>query len=211
MKKEWLVKSLSLGIVILFIRITVTPTLGISNYLDDTTPPVTTISFDPPEPDGLNGWYISDVTITLNATDDDSGINITYYIIDHGMWHIYTEPFITSIDGVRLIEYFSIDNAGNPEEVKSAVINIDQTEPEIQLTYDVMGGDPEHGWTIIFTATATDDTSSMARVEFYINHELQETVNGSGPTYQWEYHLFPFTGLNVIGLILNPEIKDDYR
>lgn len=44
---------------------------------DDTTPPVTTLSFDPPTPDGLNGWYVSNVTITLNATDNQSGVNVT--------------------------------------------------------------------------------------------------------------------------------------
>jgi len=37
---------------------------------NDTTPPVTTISFGPLYPDGYNGWYVSDVTITLEATDD---------------------------------------------------------------------------------------------------------------------------------------------
>ena len=43
-----------MAVITLFI-VVVYPTIAISNYLDDTTPPVTTISFNPPEPDGENG------------------------------------------------------------------------------------------------------------------------------------------------------------
>ena len=210
MKKVWLVKTLALAVVVLFFITTVSSTIGISNYLDDTTPPVTTIFFDPPEPDGENGWYVSIVTVTLNATDDDSGVNTTYYRIDYGILQVYLEPFNLTIDGYRVIIYYSIDNAGNQEEVKSAVIDIDQTEPRIDLCYEVTGGDPEHGWEFTFTATAVDDTSGMERVEFYFDDVLQETVVGAGPTYLWVYNFFPYTGLNVRGLILNPEITDDY-
>ena len=38
-----------------------------------------------------------------------------------------------------------------------------------------------------FIATATDDTSGMERVEFFLNDELQETVYGTEPTYEWEW------------------------
>ena len=210
MKKEWLEKILALGIVVLFITITITPAIGISGYLDDTTPPITTISFNPPNPDGENGWYVSNVTVTLNATDD-SGVNITKYRIDDSIWYNYTEPFILDFDGEDiLIEFYSIDNAGNQEEVKSASIDIDKTKPQISLCYEVTGGNPITGYEFTFTATATDDTSGMNRVEFYINNELQETVNGSGPVYQWEVHYPPLFALKVIGLIRDPEITNEY-
>ena len=210
MKKEWLIKTLVMCIVVLFIFIAVTPSIGISNYLYDITPPVTTISFDPPEPDGLNGWYVSSVTVTLNATDDDSGVNVTIYKIDHGFQKTYTEPFILNKDGVRLIEYFSIDNAGKQEEVKSAIINIDKTKPEIWLGCELAGGNPKDGYDILFTAEATDEASGMNRVEFYYNDVFQEVIYGSGPTFQWIYHITSYYGLKVWGLIRNPEITDEY-
>jgi len=50
----------------------------------------------------------------------------------------------------------------------------------------------------------------MNKVEFYANGELQETVNGYGPTYQWVYHYPSFYSLNVRGLIRNKEITDEY-
>jgi hypothetical protein len=38
----------------------------------DVTPPVTSIDLSPTSPDGENGWYLSPVTVTVAATDDDA-------------------------------------------------------------------------------------------------------------------------------------------
>lgn len=51
-----------------------------------TTPPVTSITKDPSSPDGDNGWYVSPVTFTLNATDLESGVKEVNYKIDNGNW-----------------------------------------------------------------------------------------------------------------------------
>ena len=216
MKKDWLIKTFALGVVVLFVVITFTPSIGVSNYLDDNTPPVTTISFDPSEPDGLNGWYVNDVNVTLNATDDDSGVNITKYRVDGGIWYNYTEPFILVDDGEDIIiEFFSIDNAQNVEEVESAMIDIDQTKPEVELTYEVTGGNVIDGWEFTVTADATDATSGMNRVEFNFSGVFGEVVIGPGPIFQWIYILPPslpprLHSLIARGLILNPEITDEY-
>jgi hypothetical protein len=61
-------KCLAIGIILLFVGVAINPITGISSNRDDTTPPVTTISFNPPEPDGENGWYVSNVTVILNAS-----------------------------------------------------------------------------------------------------------------------------------------------
>ncbi|HUS98868.1 MAG TPA: hypothetical protein VMY59_00930 [Candidatus Thermoplasmatota archaeon] len=204
-------KCLAVGIILLFVGIAVNPITGISNNRDDTTPPVTTISLNPPEPDGENGWYVSNVTVILNATDDISGVNITQYRIDCGSWQIYTEPFILVDDGNDIcIEFYSIDNTGNQEEVESAVIDIDKTKPIIFLYYELIGGNSEDGWDVLFTATASDNVSGMNRVEFYLNDMLQETVTGSGPDYHWIYHYPSVFEFRVLGLITKLEITQDY-
>jgi hypothetical protein len=112
-------KFLAIGIILLFILLAGSPIPGISYYRDDTTPPVTTISFIPPESSGQNGWYVYDVTVILNASDNDSGVNVTKYRVYYQPWKNYTEPFILSKEGRDIqIEYFSVDNAGNIETVK---------------------------------------------------------------------------------------------
>ena len=61
MKRKWL----AIGIILLFVVIPANPITGFSHNRDDTTPPVTICTLYPPEPDGQNGWYINNVTVTL--------------------------------------------------------------------------------------------------------------------------------------------------
>jgi len=209
MKKEWLVKTLALGIIVLFIGVTITPTIGMPSYFDDIIPPVTTISFDPLEPNGENGWYVSNVNVTLNASDDNTGVNITKYRINGGIWYNYTELFILDADGEDiLIEFYSIDYAGNQEEVKSFEIDIDKTKPLVSLTYEVIGENQSGGWDLRFWATAVDDTSGMNRVEFFENSILQCVGYGPGPSYYWNMVLYP--NFLVFGLIRDLNISEDF-
>jgi hypothetical protein len=153
-------------------------------------PPVTTISFDPSYPDGENGWYVSNVTVTLEAPAAD--LNATYYRINEGVWQIYESPFVLSEDGEEiLIEYYSDDNVGNIEEVKSAIINIDQTPPNMTVDWDVerVGW---REWLVSFIITINDNTSgsSIDRLEIYMNDDLHTILSGAGLTYNWSITIY---------------------
>jgi len=183
-------KGLAVGIIVLFIGLTFIPSfnaISISTS-DDTTPPETTHNLNPPTPDGNNGWYVSDIEVTLTATDDMSGVNTTYYRVNCGEWLIYNSKFVIYEDGYDiLMEYYSVDNANNQEPINQISFNLDQTKPDIDLkqtinikpfSYNLTKCDVTTVWTIILNATATDETSGMERVEFYLNERLQETVYG---------------------------------
>jgi len=151
-------------------------------------PPITTISFDPPYPDGDNGWYVSNVTATLTAWDDEEVRNI-YYRIAGGEWMNHSGDVISFIldydcleDG--LIEFYSVDFFDNHEEVKSVSIDMDQLPPDI--------GDPIWGafkegckWYVTFLANATDACSGIDRLEMFINDGEHEIIVGAGPTYEF--------------------------
>jgi len=149
------------------------------------TPPVTTISFDPSEPNGCNGWYVSNVTVTLNATDNYYGVKATYYKINNGEWQTYESPFIISEDGDDiLIEYYSINNAGYVENVKNSTLDIDKTPPETSLEYETWKEDCK--WYVKFIFNVTDSTSGAGgRVEWSLNDVIQKIDEGLGPTYEW--------------------------
>jgi hypothetical protein len=160
----------------------------------DTIPPVTIHALDPPEPDGENGWYVSDVIVTLNATDYASGVKEIKYRVDGGsIQTIYGDTGTFTLnqydEGHEVdIEYWAIDNAGHEEKPHNFfIINIDQTKPFIQLFYEIFEGNPTDSWLICFTAVCYEATSGMERVEFFLNDELQETVYSPGPEYQWDY------------------------
>ena len=101
----------------------------------DATPPVTTCFFD----GEMNGdIYISDVTVTLTAIDDHSGVDYTMYKLDSGVWTTFTAPFVVSADGVHTVLFYSVDNAGNIEAEKSSIFTIQkETSP---LTITIKGG-----------------------------------------------------------------------
>ena len=166
----------------------------------DNSEPSTDHTLDPAAPTGLAGWYVSDVTATLTADDGDddwdSGVAEIKYKIDGGATQTitgFTGSFLITDDGDDVeVEYWAIDNVGNVESpTNTFTIDMDQTVPDIDLSYEVIGGSPSEGWDITFTATATDDTSGMERVDFLINDILQISVPGPGPTYQWTIEYYP--------------------
>jgi hypothetical protein len=131
----------------------------------DTTAPTTTITLSPVSPDGLNGWYISDVTITITANDPDDSVAETRYSLDpttaptsfDDMSDIYSAAIIVSADGEHTIYAASIDSNGNKETpVVSASFKIDKTPP---VVYYLMPVGPYilHG---SYTATWTASDAS---------------------------------------------------
>jgi len=196
-------KGIVVAVILLFISVSVVPSTGNRVSFDDITPPVTTLILTPATPDGDNGWYVSYIEITLEATDDISGVNATYYRLNEGEWETYVEPFILESDGYYVIEYYSVDNAGNVEDVKSAEFKIDQTPPTIDLTWETP--DNIH---IVFTATCDDTTSGMERVEFYLNDSLQFTDTSEPYEFVVEWPLVPPDTYSVVGFICNRRFKE---
>jgi len=172
------------------------------SYELNMTPPVTNILFDPLYPDGDNDWYVSNVTVTLNASDN-TGVIATYYRINGGEWQIYESSFIISKEGSNIIEYYSVDYVGNIEEVKSAEIKMDQTPPTVELKRESIVN--ETGVKVIFSAYCDDVTSGLKGVEFYMNDELQ--IYDEDEPYEW---IFEFDiDYRVFGLIQNRQFTEE--
>ncbi|KYK20458.1 hypothetical protein AYK24_10145 [Thermoplasmatales archaeon SG8-52-4] len=172
----------------------------------DDSSPYTNHIFNPAAPDGKNGWYESDVEVTLDATDPrincswGSGVKEIRYKIGSDSWKTIVGRqgnFVLDEDGENIhIQYYAIDNVGNEEQINSFTINIDHTNPIIDLTFEWTNSDNPGSWWMIYTANATDATSKMDRVEFYLNDVIQDTVTGPGPEYIWKF-LYS-GGLNII-------------
>jgi hypothetical protein len=188
----------------------------------DNTKPDSTHALTPATPDGLNGWYISNVKVKLTATDPEvngvsSGVKEIRYKIDTGAEQVYSAEFTVSTDGPHTVTYWAVDNVGNAETPQNQVtFKIDKLKPNIDLSYEVTGGSQATGWELTFTATATDDMSGMDRVEWYYNNVLQNITYGAGPTYVWVLeHYDPnlhvtirSTGFDLAGLSASDEQVD---
>ncbi|HOV30038.1 MAG TPA: Ig-like domain-containing protein, partial [Candidatus Dojkabacteria bacterium] len=84
----------------------------ITIVLDKTIPEVS-ISLDPENPDGSNGWYKNKPKITLTATDANSDKVEYQWGSNTGSWTTYTSPFKPDSEGKLVLYYRSIDKAGN--------------------------------------------------------------------------------------------------
>ncbi|UUZ86663.1 carboxypeptidase-like regulatory domain-containing protein [Paenibacillus sp. P26] len=59
--------------------------------------------------------YIKGFTVTLQATDHQSGVKVINYRENGGAWTAYTAPFTIYAETTHTVNYFSTDNAGNAE------------------------------------------------------------------------------------------------
>jgi hypothetical protein len=168
----------------------------------DTTKPTSAHQLTPANPDGSNGWYVSDVKATITGSDPESngvssGVKEIRYRVDDGSWQTVTGTSATvtvTTNGEHTVEYYAVDNVGNIGTTNSVSFKIDQADPIMAMEYTAERVGLQ--WQIVVTVTARDDHSGMDKVEFYHNTILQETVEGEGPTYTWSYIHQP--GLQVI-------------
>jgi hypothetical protein len=167
----------------------------------DNTPPKSTHTIEPAIPDGDNGWYVSDSEVTIYAHDPSigcgypgSGVKEIKFKIGGGSTQTFTQKegsFIVDVDADNLIiEYWAVDWVGNAETHHTFTIDMDQTDPIIDMVYEWQDGPNGPGkapWLMIFNATCSDATSGMNRVRFLLNGVEQEVVVGPGPVFTWSF------------------------
>ncbi|WP_409340277.1 discoidin domain-containing protein [Paenibacillus sp. MBLB4367] len=118
---------------------------------NDTAPPETTALVAPSEPDGLHGWYVHPVTVTLSAQDDLSGVASTEYSLDGGGWQPYAAPFAIGVDRTYELRYRSADQAGNREASKTLPVRIDREAPTVTT---IVNGAPLSAGTVFQDSVA---------------------------------------------------------
>ena len=103
------------------------------------------------------------------SVTDRSGLGIlkTNYRVDGGPWvdAIVGGPFHLSVEGGRLLEWFSEDRAGNEEALRSATLRVDDTPPATTIApieSTVLPGTD-------FRLSATDSGSGVARTEYRVD------------------------------------------
>lgn len=180
-------KTLIIGIIILLIGINYSTIYGNSKGAD------LGISLITVKVSGVTGgienWYGNDNSFNFSYESDE--IAEIYYGIN-GNLSLYNDTFNVTISGDHILEWYAIDHVGNKSEIDGPFyFKVDKTPPDIDLYYEVVGGNPLQGWDFEFTACAIDTMSGMDRVEFYLNNVVQETVSGPGPDYKWTVRYWP--------------------
>jgi hypothetical protein len=98
----------------------------------DTAAPVTTATVSGPL---STGWYADKAHVTLNVSENLSGVDTTYYNVDGGATKTYAGAFDFSTAGVHTLTFWSRDNAGNLEDATgpghTVTVKVDGIKPTI--------------------------------------------------------------------------------
>ncbi|MEV4754111.1 family 16 glycoside hydrolase [Micromonospora sp. NPDC049559] len=157
---------------------------------EDTTPPTVTAQVTG-ERNG-DGEYLGSATVTLTATDDESGVEHVEYSLDGAAYAHYAAPVVVEQAGDHTVSYRATDRAGNTSTVGTATFTVlagsggDTTPPTVtaQVTGERDGED--YVGTATVTLTATDTGSGVARVEYsldgaaYAAYTAPVTVTATG-------------------------------
>jgi hypothetical protein len=139
----------------------------------DTAPPVTSVTVTGMA--GVDDWYKSDVTVSLQASDDNSDVASTEYALTvvqstYGTQPTngfvpYTSPIVLG-NGIYEVKYRSTDQAGNIEDVKSMIVKSDNTAPEFSVHLDKTSIWPANHKMVTINAAlvANDATSGVGSV-----------------------------------------------
>ncbi|WP_166848302.1 OmpL47-type beta-barrel domain-containing protein [Isoptericola sp. BMS4] len=129
-----------------------------------------TVTADVTGEQDADGSYVGSATVTLTATDDDSGVASVEYDLDDAGFTEYTEPVELTEPGMHMLSYRATDQAGNVSEaamVHVVVVAEDTTAPSV--TAEVTGeqdADGSYVGSATVTLAATDDESGVDTVEY---------------------------------------------
>lgn len=128
---------------------------------------------------GQNGWFISNVSVGLNASDPLSGLSQVYYRVDGGTWQVYSSPFNVTGDGVHAVEFYATDLAGNAEVPRILGINIDTIPPRTSISVGGIAG--AGNWYVSGVTLAlvvSESTSGLGQVSYRVDAGSWQTYVG---------------------------------
>ncbi len=154
--------------------------LVVSGEDTDSTPPTVTANLSG-ERDGT-GAYLSTATVTLTATDADSGVDKVEYSLDGQAYTTYTAPITVNAPGQHTLIYRATDKAGNTSEPAMLTFTVvtpqapDTTPPTVTAA---LSGQQDATGAYVAAATvtlaATDADSGVDKVEYSLDGQAYAT------------------------------------
>ena len=172
----------------------------VGNGVADKTPPTVSAALNPATPNGTNGWYTSNVTLTVTATDNGTVASRQYSVNGGTTWLSATNPVTLSTEGTTTVLYRATDNGGNVSAVGSLTVKVDKTAPAVTVSGVTDGQNLGDSQSITPVFGATDAGSGGASA----TATLDGQVIASGSTRQlWSLplggHQLVVTGRDAAG------------
>jgi hypothetical protein len=133
-----------------------------------------------------NGFYSANPSVSLPATDADSGVASTRYTTNGAdptstSGTVYTAPF--TVAATTTVKYRSFDKAGNAEPVNAQIVRVDPTAPTVSLT-SPSSGEGVSG-QVSLQASASDNVA-VDHVDFLVDGTVVGTASSAPYTSNWD-------------------------
>ncbi|MEV4080135.1 OmpL47-type beta-barrel domain-containing protein [Nonomuraea fuscirosea] len=123
-----------------------------------------------------NGGYVGAATVTISASDTESGVDTVEYALDGGPYAAYSAPVSVNVPGAHTVTFRATDKAGNTSAVGSVAFTVvapqeeDTTPPQVSA---VLSGRQDSSGTYLgsatVTLTASDVGSGVDTVEYSLD------------------------------------------
>lgn len=161
--------------------------IQVHSYFCDRNAPQVKLTVSTPKFSSRDTLFVSDKTkFTLNATDNQSGVEAINYSIDGGEKIDYQTPFVIQKKGWHTISFFATDKVNNKNEMIDQEVYVDNIPPVIHSHFSVesIGNKTvrEEIYTIYPTnamlyIAATDESSGGEKIEYRINDGVVLSAN----------------------------------
>lgn len=95
--------------------------------------PATQLAVTPANPNGLNGYYVTQPTVTLTASSVVDPNPFIYYYFDNNSPVLYSGQTITVPEGIHTLFYYAVDHQGRQEGIKSMQFKVDSVLPQLVI------------------------------------------------------------------------------
>ncbi|NEE03512.1 carbohydrate-binding protein [Phytoactinopolyspora halotolerans] len=143
----------------------------IGDGIADVTPPEVSVVLNPAEPNGANGWYTSNVSVAVTATDNGTVAGRQRSLDGGNTWSNANNPLTVSAEGTTTVHYRATDNGGNVSEAGSVDIKIDKTAPTVSVDGVEDGAEYPASETLELDFGGDDATSGVAAVQASLDGE----------------------------------------
>lgn len=147
-------------------------------YIDD-TPPIIIKTLSTPTYGTNNYWITSTTSCNFTADDTINGVGIdkikyrVWYNNIWTAWMTYIQNFTLSGQGLHYLEYYSVDNLGNVEEIYNQTHYVDDIAPSIAVVTPSLWEALQDGVT--FSSTVTDSCGVD-----WVKYAIREPGGGQG-------------------------------
>lgn len=147
--------------------------------------PTTTASLSGADVYKSNGhtYYGKGLKVSIESTDDMTGVQQTYVARDDTVFTLYQAPFMLSFERQYQIRYYGVDNVGNSESISEITFTVDATPPIINVRFSNAGsGSEDRSVYPVGTKVemeAVDTLSGLGRLAYAVNSDPEQVFTQS--------------------------------